>query len=373
MLLGGATFSLLHLIMDMKRRHNVEPVLLVDSKGNFADECRKNGIEVIIAKHYGWFYRDNVKIKGIIKYILNRFYCYGHVLRLLKNQHFDIVHTNTSGIQTGDMIAHHFGIPHVWHIREHGTADHNMHYTQSDDYVRSRYSASAVNVAISRSVYNELVNRRRLLSSTNTRIIYNGIKIPAAYDKEYTRSGTVNFCITGSVYEGKNQLMAIKACKELADRTDKFILHIIGQPKRGYEDYNASLREYVSSHGLESVVKFWGFRTDVNELLKTMDVGLMLSRCEGFGRVTVEYMLNYMPVIGTNTGGTPEIVLDGETGYLCPLNDSDKLAQLMHNFIIHPELLRTMGEKGRERAVTHFSVERNTDQIYSLYQEILGR
>ena len=66
-------------------------------------------------------------------------------------------------------------------------------------------------------------------------------------------------------------------------------------------------------------------------------------------------------------------MINGETGYICRFDDSDMLAELMHRFIMNPELIREMGTKGRERAVKNFSLERNTDEVYELYQEILLR
>ena len=113
-------------------------------------------------------------------------------------------------------------------------------------------------------------------------------------------------------------------------------------------------------------------QNNINQILRNMDVGLMLSKREAFGRVTVEYMLNYMPVIGVNTGATPEII-DNESGFICELDDSEKLADLMQKFITNPELLAKIGSKARERAINNFSLEHNTDEIYKLYQEILKR
>ncbi|MBQ6666117.1 MAG: glycosyltransferase family 4 protein, partial [Synergistaceae bacterium] len=77
------------------------------------------------------------------------------------------------------------------------------------------------------------------------------------------------------------------------------------------------------------------------------------------------------PVIGVNTGATPEIIIDGETGIICPLDDAAKLAELMLRFITNRELIYSMGQSAREHAVKNFSLERNTDTIYSLYQEFL--
>ncbi len=98
---------------------------------------------------------------------------------------------------------------------------------------------------------------------------------------------------------------------------------------------------------------------------------MILSTRESFGRITMEYMLNYMPVLGVDTGATPELVSDGETGYICRFNNHESLAALMLKLINNPSLLPDLGHSGRERAITHFPLEKHTDQIYKLYQEIL--
>ena len=338
-------------MLDMKNRHNVEPSVLIPGEGELAEKCRENGIEVIISKSYLWTYerRLKVRIKGFVKVLLNKIYYERKILNLLKNKHFDIIHTNSSVIETGSIIAQKLNIPHIWHIRECILEHYNMYYLPPEFYVKKQYSQAAQIIAISNSVYSTYVYGYGIIPEAN---------------------GRVNFCIVGILFEGKNQLTAIKACAKLKALTQNFTLHIIGKGDKNYTD---ELERAVKSSGLEDNVKFWGFRYDVNDILRNMDVGLMLSRREAFGRVTVEYMLNYMPVIGVNSGATPEIVDDGVTGYVCPLNDEEYIAAVMKKFIDNPELLSEMGNKGRERAVKNFSLERNTDEIYSLYQEILSK
>lgn len=372
---GGGSFSLFNLMLDLMNRHNAEPVLLLPNEDIGCEECRRQGIRVIIAKNYGWCGLKGAlpQAKGLVKFILNKFYCYGHILHLISSQHFDLVHTNGMACQTGWVIAKHLGIPHVWHLREFGVNDWGVHYLYPDWYVRSKYMTTDEVVTVSRSLYEDQVNVHKYSSHANTRVIYNGLQVPDSYEKQYFQGDRVNFCITGYISSAKNQAMALRACEKLAELSDKFTLHIIGAVHYDYAEGAGELRNIAESGRLKGHVKFWGFRDDVSNILRNMDVGLMLSRCEAFGRVTVEYMANYMPVIGVDTGATPEIVLDGETGCICPLDDYDRLSELMHNFITHPELLHTMGEKGRERAVAHFSLEHNTDEIYSLYQEILSR
>ena len=368
--LYGANLALYNLMLDMRERHGVIPSVLAPGEGDFSEICRKNGIEVFCSKFYQWITALNLKAlaKTTVKHIINRTILYRKIIRNFKDKHFDIIHTNSSATDIGSILAHRFMLPHVWHVREFGIKHYNCDYFLPMSCVRQKYSQSEAVIAISQPIYDSLVNERRICPPENTRVIYDGLRVPEPYQKRQP-SDTIHFCMTGLIYPGKNQLTAIHACAKLKALTDKFMLHIIGS---GGDNYMQELKREIASCGLDEHVKFWGYRSDVDDILHTMDVGLMLSNCEAFGRVTVEYMLHYMPVIGVDSGATPEIVLDGETGYICPLNDADRIAESMYSFITNPELLHSMGSKGRERAVTHFSLERNTDEIYSLYQEILS-
>ena len=370
---GGATIALLNLMLDMKERYNVIPSMLVPDDEDLAQRCRQNGIEVFCMKFYSWVCGDTLfsKLKGLIKTILNRIYFHPRILRALRGRKFDIIHTNSSVTDMGSVIARKFNVRHVWHIRECLSRHYDLLYCYPLKYVRYRYSLADSVAAISHSVQ-EYFNSEFNLPE-KTRIIYDGMRVPEAYEKRRPLE-RINFCMTGLVSEGKNQLMAVKAFSFLKEYAGKFTLHIIGDiTSKNPRKYADELQNLADSFGLGDNIKFWGFRRDVDKILHDMDVGLMLSRCEGFGRVTVEYMLNYMPVIGVDTGATPEIVADGETGFICGLDDSEKLAELMIRFIENPELIASMGRAGRERAVKNFSLEQNTDSIYSLYQEILSR
>ena len=364
---GGASISLLYLMLDMKARYGVEPVLLTGWEGELPEKCRENNIEVIRAV-YSFRTRNNgINIlRNLRRYLAHVLHRNRELFRPLEGRKFDLVYTNTSVIEAGYHIARHSGIPHIWHIREYGTLDHGLSCILPAPFIRKGYERSDAVITISSSLYNYYVNRMKLCSPGNTRIIYNGIKICEPYVKA-GGEGCVNFCMAGGIMPSKNQMMAVKACIKLLEKTDRFNLHIIGT---GKGEYAENVKRLAVSSGLEGHVKFWGFRHDVNELLRTMDVGLMLSAHEAFGRVTVEYMNNYMPVIGTDTGATPEIIADSETGYICPLNDTDRLAELMDRFITNPQLIHDMGTKGRERAVKHFPLERNTDKIYELCCEL---
>jgi len=79
------------------------------------------------------------------------------------------------------------------------------------------------------------------------------------------------------------------------------------------------------------------------------------------------------PVVATATGGLPEIVQDGETGIVVLPGDPDALAQIVSELLQDPSRCRQLGEAGRTRVATHFTVESMMDQLVSGYGALLGR
>ncbi len=156
------------------------------------------------------------------------------------------------------------------------------------------------------------------------KMIYNGIHINKDYKKEGTSNPIVNFCIVGLLTYNKNQLEVIEASKLLIERgISNFCLNIIGE---GDQDYTNNIKAIVNQNGMEQYVKLWGYRNDVDVILNNMHVGIVPSKKEAFGRVTIEYMAKWMPVIGANTGGTKELIVNNMNGYLYELGSAKDLA-----------------------------------------------
>ena len=157
----------------------------------------------------------------------------------------------------------------------------------------------------------------------------------------------------------------------IKNQTEKdFKILIVGHCDK---DYTEVLQKFVADNGLESNVEFFGYRTDVPQILQKCDAGLMLSTNEAFGRVTVEYMMQNLAVIASNTGANPEIITDGVTGLLYELGDIESLAEKMNLLIKDHSLLDSLSEKGKRHAYSHFTSVLNSNKIFSLYQTILNR
>ena len=140
----------------------------------------------------------------------------------------------------------------------------------------------------------------------------------------------------------------------------------------GEGDQRNYLDSLVSELGLNGHVRFLGVRNDVPDLLAAADSVLMPSLTEGFPRTAIEAMAASKPVIATKVGGTPEAVVDGETGLLVPAEDSDALSSAIVRLVNDGEMQARMGSAGRKRAEQNYSVEQYVSRLDGLYRQYSG-
>ncbi len=138
---------------------------------------------------------------------------------------------------------------------------------------------------------------------------------------------------------------------------------------------DGSKREYYMQQSqdlLGNGIEFPGRIHDVESFLSACDIGILLNfssgAAEGLSNSIMEYMAYGMPVIATNRGGTSELVIDGETGYLMG-DDDDDLFEKTLRLIDQPELRKKLGQNGRDRILTEFSIKTMTESyLYRAYR-----
>lgn len=130
---------------------------------------------------------------------------------------------------------------------------------------------------------------------------------------------------------------------------------IVGGALFGQDAYETRIREQASRLGLDGRVRFLGFRSDVPELMASMDAVAHTSVvAEPFGRVVVEAMMCGRPVVATRGGGVTEIIRDGETGLLVPPGDASALAAALGCILSQPALAERLAQQGREDVSRRF-------------------
>ena len=136
------------------------------------------------------------------------------------------------------------------------------------------------------------------------------------------------------------------------------------------EAYVAGLRAAIARAGLEDRVSFLGERDDVPEIVRALDILLLPSVEEPFGRALIEAMALGVPVLATNVGGPPEIVSDGVEGRLLPPGDAEAWAAAISEIAGDPARAAAMGAAGRRRALAEFGADRHAAALLGLYRRL---
>jgi N-acetyl-alpha-D-glucosaminyl L-malate synthase BshA len=131
-------------------------------------------------------------------------------------------------------------------------------------------------------------------------------------------------------------------------------------------------RALVENLGIARRVTVVGAVPDVEDYLHASDLGLYTSESESFGLSILEGMFHGHPILATRAGGVPEVVVDGETGFLFAPGDIDGFAGRLQEMVEAPERFRDLGTRARARAEALFSAERIVGQYLEVYRRVLG-
>jgi glycosyltransferase involved in cell wall biosynthesis len=252
-----------------------------------------------------------------------------------------------------------------------------------------RMIASTATTVVANSEYTAQ-SVRRAAPNARLEVVHNPVDLarwdPGRIDRAQARvrlpGATGSSLLLGVVAQltpWKGQDTAIEALSLLVKQGIDAHLFLIGSAKfvssstrHDNRAYVERLKRRVSDLGLEDRISWLGERDDVVELVAALDVLLLPSREEPFGRAVIEAMAMEVPVVATNAGGPPEIFTSGTEGYLVAPLDPQAWADAITRIAGDPTLGRDMGKAGRRRAKEAFSVERHISAILGVYERALA-
>lgn len=164
----------------------------------------------------------------------------------------------------------------------------------------------------------------------------------------------------------KRHDLLIQSIAKLNQRFPSVRLLIIGQG-----DIEPSLRELSSQLGVAGKVVFAGYRSDARRILLALDVFALPSVVEGQPVSILEAMDASLPVVATRVGGIPDIVVEGETGFLVEPGNLESFTASLERLLSSPELRLKMGQSGKQRVQKYFSAEAMAEQFQRLYEKCL--
>ena len=128
----------------------------------------------------------------------------------------------------------------------------------------------------------------------------------------------------------------------------------------------------VASLGLRDHVRFLGERVDLVALLQQSDLFLLPSDNESFGLAALEAMACGVPVLASDVGGLPEVVVHGKTGYLSTVGDVSAMANHARQLLTNETLRRRMASEARRVAETRFRLDPAVDRYEATYRRVLS-
>lgn len=168
------------------------------------------------------------------------------------------------------------------------------------------------------------------------------------------------------LWEGKGHSVALEAMTHVVPAVPRAKLLIVGDGP-----LEEKLHARCRTLNLQDAVIFAGFRNDIPQIYSICDLAILPSLFEGMGRVLLEAGACGKPVVASQVGGIPEIVADGETGFLVPPEDPVALFGDMVRLLRDASLARRMGEAGRRRIGDLFSADTMVQQIGAVYEACL--
>lgn len=368
---GGAEWALVELLEALADR-DVERHVVVPRAGPLLNEMDRLGVPHAIVA-YPWWVAGQQSVLGRARRAVGTMRAARRLARMVRNQHIDVVYSNTIAIGAGALGAWLAGRPHVWHIHEFGYEDHGLYFDIGERLgprmIGRLSQACVVNSQAVKAKYAQFIPADKL------HVVYYSVDADGdRWTTESVQSGSardrkLHCVLVGSLAPGKGQMDAIRAVYQLAEQGIDVELDLVG-PEVG--DYAQRLAEAVAATHLQDRVHFVGYVDDPSPYFAAADVVLMCSPSEAFGRVTVEAMRAGKPVVGARGGGTIELVRDGFNGLLYEPGDDAQLAEKIALLNDDRGSARAMGARGREWASRQFTPERYAAGVLTVLENAAG-
>ena len=197
--------------------------------------------------------------------------------------------------------------------------------------------------------------------------IHEGVSLGSRRRTVRAPGSPILIATVGHLSKEKGHQVLLRAASQLKHGHSKVRVAIIGEGEE-----LSRLQTLAQELGIEEMVEFWGFRNEVAALLEKVDIFCQPSLSEGLSSALLEALAAGCPVVASEVGGNPELVISGENGLLVPAGDPTALALALSRLSQSVELRTSMGRASRRRVETHFSLERKISRTLKAYRELLS-
>ncbi len=358
---GGAERQLVELAVRLSRDRYEAVVCTLSSDGPLSDELRRSGVRVVALRtRSGIFSRSSF---GLLRLVL----------------------------QERPIVLHSYLFPANWRTAIVGrlarvplvvTSVRNVdvHSARYLQLAERMISCLSDRVLVNAVAVRDYVMKHHGTASQKVRIICNGISLgriagdapadtepPAVEGESGARDDLPQaVAMIASLTAKKDHETFLEAARLVSNERPNTRFLVVGDgPLAG------RLIEFARELGIEGLVEFVGETSDIGGFLSGVDISVLTSLKEGCSNVILESMAAEKPVVATNVGGNPELIVEGETGFLVPARDAAEVARRVLELLCDGGLRRRMGAKGRERVMARFTAGRMVERTERFYEDEL--
>jgi L-malate glycosyltransferase len=284
------------------------------------------------------------------------------IARLLGRARFDVVHFNTPrAILAGGLAARACHVPIC-------VSSRRVNFPLRSRLSRHKYTRLQNGVfTVSMSIRETLIEGG--IDPDMVKVVYEGVDldwIDRQLPREERTQGEVRVGMVAHFSPEKGHRTLLEAIANVNCSKARYFL--VGDGVLREE-----LQRFAEGLGVAERVVFTGFRSDCEAFMKTMDLFCLPSLSEGLSSAILAAMANRLPVLATDVGGIPELVIHGETGLLVPPGDAVRLTEALDRLLSSVEERKRMGRAGRRRIEENFTLARKISRTEELYLELLEK
>ena len=357
--IGGAEVLRKHVLSYLNKERYEADVCCIERRGRIGEEIETLGYKVVVLDR---------KIN-----IFNSPFILWEMYRLIKKNKYDVIQSSLFYANFFGRVAGILARTPLLIIEEHGIFKwKNKHpfFIWIDRFLaRFTYKIICCSESVRDFTANqEGISNDKFLVLRNC-LNFNSLDIPETKDeirkRHSLRQDETIIGIVGVIKKEKGHLYLIDAFNILSKKYKNLRLLIVGDGL-----LSDDIKKCVDNLGINRSVLFFGWRHDIPQLLKAMDIFVLPSVSEGLGIALLEAMYMKLPIVASDVEDIPEIAYNGINGLLVPPRDSELLASAIEKLILDKRYAERLAEKAQEMVLEGFSAQRYTASLEEIYKSI---
>lgn len=372
--LYGADRSLLRTVRAIKQSYKGLIIVCLPYDGPLVEELRKLKVDVRIFR-LAVMRRKYFTFFGVLNWFFAHFVAYFKLLKIAKTTKAQLIHSNTSTVFVGGLVARTLRVPHLWHLREI-----IIEPVIVRKFIAFLYLKLATRViGVSESTIDYLCRDSKSLRSRSI-VINNGIDL-SDYDFEIVNSlkkeisipdDAVLVGMIARVSFWKGQDVFLEMANEVAHKNNRIYFLALGSAFQGQESLMYNFREKVVSLKLGNRFIIHEFSKDIPKYLRGFDIFILPSKNpDPFPTTVLEAMMARKAIVANGHGGVLDMIEDGNEGCIIPPNDISEMSKSVLKLAESPDERTRMGENARRKLDNHFTFQHYERKITALFSEYI--